>query len=437
MKFIQSTTLLVALFSSSLLAQELSTNEYNELKAKSLKEYKDKNYLNAYNSLMKLYRQDPLDSSLYIPMARAAHKAKKYNQAVMSYERALEENPNNSQIYTELASVYSAINDNQQAKYYLEMAKKTANSSQNVDSSINKLENNDKTTLWQTGIRVGAGYDSNANRGASSREVVLGTSELVLNSSSQAEDSLFTQANFWLKFIRKLDSNNKYMLISDLNVYSKMYEDNEVNDNNLIWTEYALGVRTYFETFYLDVQGVVDYANYDFDTGIYSYGIQADLNARVYKNLHLKTELSIQNKNYESNKDYDGFLTKLSQRFTYLLNEKDSISAQIKYTNRDTKQNDYTYNAIDTQLRYAHALNKELYVIPNIGYAYRKYQGPATSFETEDREDKKVWVGASGVWYFNDNVSADVNYRYTDNDSNSDVYSYLQHITTLSITYHF
>ncbi len=437
MKLIQSTVLIIALFSSSLLAQELLTKEYKELKAKSLQEYKDKNYLDAYNSLMKLYRQDPLDSSLYIPIARAAFGAKKYNQAVMVYERVLEENPNNSQIYIELASVYSAINDKEQTKYYLEMAQKTGNTSQNIDNLINRLENKDKTTFWQGGVRVGAGYDSNANRGASSREVVLGDSALLLNSSSQSEDSLFAQANFWLNFIKKLDSNNKHMLISDLNVYSKVYEDNEVNDNNLIWTEYALGVRTYFEKFYLDVQGVVDYANYDFDTGIYSYGLQADLNAKAYENLHLKTELSIQDKNYESNKDYNGLLTRLSQRVTYALNETDSISVQVKYTNRDTKQNDYTYDAIDTQLRYAHALNKELYLTPNIGYAYRKYKGPATSFETEDREDKKVWAGVSGIWYFKDNVSADINYRYTDNDSNSEVYSYSQHTTTLSITYQF
>ncbi len=432
-------TVLMVLVSSVCFAQTMSDAEYNQQKQQAMGLYNDGKFIESYDLLMTLFREKPDDKSLYVAIGRAAYGAKRYNQAIMGYEKAIANNPNSSLLYIELAAVYNSLKDYNKAKSLLMTAKeKGAGDRVDIDSYIASVDNSLETTFFSGMVGLGVGYDTNVNYGVIAKDIVLGGLPLTVSGASLPKASPTFTASSFLNLVEKFDpNNNSAMFIADLGVYSKFFSNKEVTQNNFLWVGLSAGARLAFTKFYVDILAKGNYTTYDFMSSVYGYGVEARLNASLPFGLFSRTTVNFEGKTYETSSDSDGFTFDISERLNYTIYDKGFATLELGYSLKDAKIERLTYNEFGASLSYTQTLPYSVFVEPSVSADYSLYKAPATVLETDNRNDVLVSVGVSATWHFMKGFSAIANYSYDHNISNSPIYDYDQHVISAAVNYYF
>ena len=122
---------------------------------------------NAYELYMRLLRLAPDDDEVNFGLARAATRAKRWNQAVMAYERLLEKYPHEAGLYGELAHVYMLLGEREAAERSLAVMRTLdgRTTREETDKALGILERRYSDFRVHGKVRAGVQYDSNANLG--------------------------------------------------------------------------------------------------------------------------------------------------------------------------------------------------------------------------------------------------------------------------------
>ena len=406
-------------------ANDLLTNDANE---------------EAYEAYMKLLREFPLDGEINLGVARSAYASKRYNQAIMAYERLIESYPNRPFLWIELTAVYIALNNPENAGNALENAKKLDPSLKDISlEDIIKAEQEKLKRFFVNGnISVGFGYDSNANSGPYSNKIVLGNFPLSLDEASVQQSSALGQAMVGSNFIYRGNRQSKLLFVSDFAFYGKYYFKNLVKGNNFLWVRLGLGFRYYWTTQYLEVRAKGDFAQYPSKKNITTVGGELTHSWNLTPRVSLLGRAGYEQQFYTDSEGNDGFYYYVGESIQInFLDGSQNVVIGVKFAQRQAQKKMFSNIGSEGSIRGTFSIPWNIVISPSVSYKQEWHNGPGTVLEFVNRIDGQVRTGLSVTKYIKKNFYVDLSYQYVKNFSNSPVYKYDQHTGILSLGYQF
>lgn len=394
----------------------------------------------AYEEFMKLLREYPLDGEVNLGVARSAYAAKRYNQAIMAYERLIESYPDKAFLYVELAAVYAALNNPENALVQLEKAKKLDPNLNyiSIEDIIKAEEDKLKHFFANGNISLSYGYDSNANFGPYSSSIVLGNFPLTLDEASTQQSSEFGAALAGLNMIWRKDRRSRLLFVSDVAFYGKYYIKEVVRPNNFLWARAALGFRYQWIRQYLDFRFKGDFAQYSGTRNITTAGAELTHGLAITKNVSLIGKAGGEYRYYKDSPGNDGYYYYVGENLRLgFLDNTQNIIIGLKFSQRLAESDMFSNLGGEGSLRGAFGIPWDVVISPFGAYRQEWYEGPGTALEIMKRVDGQVRAGISLTKYIKKNFYVDLTYQYVKNFSTSPIYRYDQHTATVSVGFQF
>ena len=407
--------------------------------AKTLLQNKD--YEGAYNAFMNVLRTAPDDDDVNFGILVAAYELKKYSQAMMAAERLVDKYPSDARLRIHMARIYIAMGEKESAKAELQQARAfdpsiTDDQIEDIVAGLNK-----QISRWQFNGSVGAGllYDSNYNQGPTSNNLNIGGWDLFI-SDAKAKGAWANYAQGGLEGGYRLQEGGSWWLMGDAMTYMRInYGDDVETNRRLTFGRGGLGSRYVGETIMFDARMKLEGArqthrNADSEDVI-SWGPEGTFVWLATPSIQSITRANWDERDYSQSASRNGSYPAIGQYGRFFFGEANhEIMAGMRISWADTNFKAYDYFAWEPSLRVKFQLPHDVSIAPFVSYKDESYDGPATGLDTQDRSDEQWRFGNAIAWEVARNVTLDLNYQYIKNHSNSELYDYDQHVTSLGVT---
>ena len=393
----------------------------------------------AYELYSSLLREAPEDDAINLGLARAALVASRPNQALMAYLRMLEKHPNEAVLHKEIAQAYMALGDREKAEQHLTRDPKL--SAQETDSALNALDKRYERFQVHGTVRSGAVYDTNANQGPASNTMTLGLWQNVRIEGAEAKESFGAYLGTQLDIGYRLEQAGPWWLVADVQTYARGNANNDLANNynrHWQWGRVAVGARHLTNRNLFDIRLKGEVFDYEFNQHVLAAGPELMYVHAVRPDVQLVSRGGVELRDYSGNRQRNGPYWNVGQ-YGRVFFGKDNHEFMLggRYAGSSVTQNNFSYNGWEGMARFTFKLPYKLELVPQVTYGEDYYKGPATTLETEKRQDER-WRTSLGLnWRFAENWCVETSWQYTDNKSNSQLNQYDQHLFSSGIAWSF
>ena len=405
---------------------------------------KDGQAAEAYELYMRLYRANPEDDEIVLGLARSAAAAGKHNQAIMAYERLINLYPGDAGLYGEIANSYMAINDRPTAEYYMARMNELsggAASQEELFTALDKMERAYDRFQYRGRVRFGFLYDSNANQGPSTSTMDLGPWRNVIVPDVDSKETFGAYLGADIDMGWRLEPQGSWWLVGDMQAFLRGNTNSDLHDvraQESQWGRAAVGLRHLSSETLLDFRFKAEVFDYEFYQHISAIGPEAVFLWAATPSVQLITRGGVDRRHYSQDPGRNGAYYWAGQYLRLFMGERNhEVMFGVRYTGGAADRNDYSYNGWEGSLGFNFKLPMELEFSPFISFAQEFYDGPATILEGSDREDDRWRAGAGLTYHITEDWDAELMYQYTNNDSNSPLYDYDQHLITTGLVWKF
>ncbi len=392
----------------------------------------------AYAAYGRLLREDPTNLLVNLGYARSALKAQKSGQAVMAYERMLAIYPHEPTLLNELAYALSMQKDSQRSA--MELAKNPkASAAENAKLSKQWEKEHSQTQI--TGkIRAGLLYDSNVNNGPASNDISIGNWDLTLI-DGKAVDTLAGYLGAHVDVSHRFSPSSPWWFVGSGSFYARYNTNEQSHDLDLgssEWFSGSAGVRYLSKDTLVEVRVRGQIFDYAFLQNVIAVGPEATLAYAITPKFHLITRAQIDVRDYSENHYGDGWYGSVGQYARFFFGDKGhNVTLGGRYLGGSAQDSFKSYDGFEANLDLTFMLPADIRLMPFISYGGEYFYGPATALDTEYRQDHRLRAGLNMTIPVNESWDIELGYNYSNNVSNSDIYTYDQHIVNAGVAWSF
>ncbi len=392
----------------------------------------------AYVAYGQLLREDPTDPFINLGYARAALGAQKPGQAVMAYERLLALYPQESVLLKELAYALSMQNDEQRSS--MELAKnKDATTAENAALSAAWNKQHSRTQISGK-IRTGLIYDTNVNSGPASNDISLGNLDLSLI-DGKAVDSLAGYLGAQLDMGYRLDIMSPWWIVGSTSFYARYNANENLYDLNLSsseWFSGTIGMRYLGSETLLDIRIKGQIYDYAFLQNVIALGPEVSFAYAISPKIHLISRAQMDHRDYSENHTYDGLYGSVGQYARFFLGDGGHyMTFGARYLGASTQDISNSYDGFEASLDFMFVLPHDIRLAPFVTFSGEYFHGPATALENEHRQDHRLRAGISATIPVSESWNVEIGYQFMQNTSNSELYTYNQHVINAGVAWSF
>jgi opacity protein-like surface antigen len=397
---------------------------------------------------MRLVRNAPDDDEVNLGLARAATKAKRWNQAVMAYETLLEKHPNEAGLYGELAHVYMLIGDREAAERSTAMMRSLDGKSTKAetDTALDVLESRYSDFQVHGKVRAGLQYDSNANLGPSSNDLDLGIWRLRAN-NAKARERFGAYLGADLDLGKRLYRDSSWWVVGDVQGFWRGHENpamSRTHSKEAHWGRAAVGVRHLSSSTLAEVRMKAEVFDYEWYQNVNAYGPEGTFLWAATPAFHLIAKGNLEKRSYVAGNNREAYLRDGTAGSAGLYgrvffgSDNHEFLVGARYLGANAyKKKDYGYNGWEGTARLLFKLPHGFELAPFVSYTQEAYVGPATALEEDKRWDNRFRIGLGLTYRINESWAIEAGYHYTRNMSNSSLYTYDQHFVNTGIVWSF
>lgn len=391
--------------------------------ASLLAEGKPEQALALYDNLLAAH---PDNEALLLGRARAAVAAGKPELALPAYEQLMAKYPDNNELRLEAARVHWAAGNRTDAMRLGRMV----------------LAEYEKQRFQVHGaVRAGVLFDSNANQGPASEVMDLGSWRDVRVADAEKQSSLGAYVGASLDAGYRLSVNGPWHLVGDVGLLwrgNARSELSDVNSRESQWGRVAAGLRYLDGNNLFDLRIKFEIFDYEFNTNVTALGPELKYVRAVWPWLQLISSAGLEKRNYNQSGGRNGAYGYIGEYARFFLGgQGHELLLGARYLTSSAHDNNYSYNGWEGLVRFDLKLPYDFTLSPNLTYTQEFYKGPATALEDSDREDDRLRAGLDLTYAINESWSVETGYYYTNNDSNSELYKYDQHVVNLGLAWNF
>jgi tetratricopeptide (TPR) repeat protein len=394
----------------------------------------------AYRAYLVLLSEEPDNDEVNLGLTRAAMAASRPYQAILAYERLIAKYPAENQLYRGIAEVYMSIGDAGSATRYLSRDASLAPDdisawASRVGAAYSRFQSQGK-------LRFGFLYDGNGNQGPDSSTLTIGNFRNVVipgESTAQSGFGAWLAGDYDASY--RTSRGGPWHIVGDAHFYARLIGSDEMrslDQDYSQWYRLAGGVRYSTPAALLDLRLKGEIFDYDFYNTVYSIGPEITYSKMLSRTLRLVTRAGIERREYVRDGDHDGIYGYIGQYARFAFGPRDDefiIGARYLWADAETDRASYDGWEVSASMRFK--LKNRWEITPSLSYAEERYDAPATALEWDDRRDKRFRAGLGVLYRINQAWSAELDYSYARNLSNSALYEYDRHLVTLGLIWSF
>ncbi len=395
-------------------------------------------YSAAYEAYGRLLREDPSNLLINLGYARSALRAQKSGHAVMAYERMLAIYPNEPMLLKELAYALNMQKDKQRSN--MELAKTPHASAQENAALSKKWDEQHSKTQFHGKIRTGLIYDSNVNNGPASNQVSIGRWDLSLI-DGKAVDSLAGYLGAHIDVTHRVSNSSPWWLVGSGTFYARYNASSQAHDIDLgssEWLSGSAGMRYLSKDILIDIRARAQIFDYAFLQNVIAIGPEATLAYALNHKVHLITRAQLDLRDYSENHYADGWYGSVGQYVRFFMGDAGhNVTLGGRYLGSSAHESFKSYDGFEASLDFTFMLPAKIRLMPFISYSGEYYHGPATALDSEHRQDHRFRVGFNLSIPVSESWDIELGYNYMNNASNSDIYTYDQHLVNAGVAWSF
>lgn len=406
--------------------------------------YKENKFQESYDELNKLFESNLDDVNINFYLGRTAFELGKYDEAIIAYERVLFTKPDNVRAKLELGRAFYMSKQFESAKKYFIEVKQDPETPDDIKQTLDKFlvaideykqqNSTVKKHILDGFVLVGLSYDSNVQNTADNHvDRFTGLSYIEEKIKDWAHQEVVVVKH-------KYSFDEKTAIKNDFLIYSKLYSDDKVTDENVQFISYTPAYSVL-----LNSGALIDYAVFidrlwvESDTYMHSYGFFPQLSYPIRNNMLFESSLKLQKKKYtqQVDKTKDSLVKEISFGTKYLYDPNSLYGVKlILSTERETNDEsslriDINKNTYELQTNAMYAINKKLTLNPLLSYKSIHYKD-VNRFNVK-QEDKEYKVGILSTYTYSPKWLFQVGGDYTKVNSNLQVYEYDKHTLTFNV----
>ena len=375
-------------------------------------------------------------------MARSAARAKRWNQAAFAYEALLEQYPNAAALHGELANVYMMLGDRASAELSLAAVRSLDGrlTQTETDRALDDLDRKYSDFQVYGKVRFGGLYDSNVNQGPASELLNLGLWRLKVP-DAKAKESFGAYMGADFNFSNRFYRDSPWQLVGDIRAFWKGLAKSSLSDTNSResqWGRVALGLRHMTDNALSELKFKGEVFDYEFERRVAAGGIEGTWLWAVRPDFHLILNGGLDRRDYNLDPLRNGWYGWLGghSRF-YMGPDRHEFLLGARYLGGSPEKTAYGYQGWEGSAGFTFKLPHGIEVSPSFSYTEEYYRGPATAMETEKRKDEQIRAGLGLTYRINESWSVETGYNYTDNRSNSELYTYGRNAVNVGLVWSF
>lgn len=414
------TTVLATLLFSSTFAFANANYE------KAVNSFQANNFESSYSNIQEYLKTNSINKDVAFILGRSAYEIGKFREAIKAYEEILKENPNNDRVKLELAQTYFQLKQYEKAREIYEDVLKNptlpANVRKNIELTLNSLDSKSKRNFLSGTLGFGIGFDSNVNN-ISGDDVVNWIVPLKLDQDKKSDG--FTEYLFSLKHNYKLSDNllleNKFAAY-----YQKYFEETQ---NDLGFLVLGTGLSYYSENYKLSLGADYNHIWLDQKNYLDQFILAPSLDYKLTNNLMYKTKFRFIRKLFieDDDKFRDSSFFDFENKLSLSTENFGTNSFGITFGTNDRigeKHHNVDYNFISLKYDNLYPITTSTILLSGIEFYKDKYK-EETVFPYSTKRDNKKWNFDLGVMHsLSKDLSLGATIRYTDNNSNQNIYEY-------------
>ena len=371
----------------------------------------------------------------------AAQAAKKYHQAVFSFERVVKSKPEWVKARYALAASYYASGNLAAAKREFVFIKQLAQNEQYplVNEYLAKIEQqqNQSSGHWQHQLRLGIGLDDNANSGIEDELIdtpVFGP--ITVFDSSQPIDDQFVLSQWQSIYSKPVNLNTRWYVLAGIR--NSHYNEHSEMDRNYLdlfagwqsrWRNINYQINGFYRPIWLDGEHYLTY-----------YGAQGELDYDLKNNLTIGANLSLGEIDYQLHSQKDGDklqwlmaiwlekqVGKTISRMTLHAGDESVDKSAFDYLSRDY---------FGVQYRLSYLVTPQVKLSATLDYGRSDYQADHPLFLIK-REDTLKKLAAELHYQYDKSWAGLFKLSYMENDSELALYQYDRTLAWFAVQYQF
>ena len=413
----------------------------------ALKLYTDKNYEECYTKFNDLFEKNLNNININFYLGRCAFEIKKYDDAILAFDRVLFEKPDSLRTKVEIARAHFIVKNYKEAKTIFIEIKDDPNSDAQIiklaEEYLKKIDSLVSKHSITAMIMEGIHYDSNLNTNSkydTFNNLYLSNYNVYINVNNTTKDlsTWYHQDIGTFKHIYKYsDSLN---IKNDFTLYHRDTFQSIYNTNTIKLLSYNPSLNIlYNEKLNIDYGIYGDIMWYGGVKYLSSFALFPKINYIIDKNNNTTTEIKLQKKFYRqsTNKDKNSKYIEIKSKLTKNINDKVSLSPTITFSRErmintkstQTRVDNFAFN-FSSSLNYM--LTDKFLLNPSISYKYTLYDDTNIFYQTKE-EDHKYSIGLSSTYIFNPTWIIQGTSSYTRQDSNVRPYDYKKYSYGINI----
>lgn len=290
-------------------------------------------------------------------------------------------------------------------------------------------------------VRAGVLYDSNANQGPSTSMLDLGDWKKVSVKDAKKRESFAAYAGANLDLGYRLNDRGSVWAVGDLSFFWRGNENSHLDKlNSREWQSgrAALGLRLLNDSNMFDLRLKNEVFDYEFYSHISALGPELRYIHAALPWLHLITAANLDWRDYSRSRQRNGIYGSIGEYARFFFGDaKHEFLIGASYLNGGADEKDFRYDGWQGSARFSFNLTYDFTASPFVSFGQEFYKGPATTLETKDREDERWRTGLDLSYAINESWSIEASYAYTDNRSESELYTYDQHVVSMGVAWKF
>ncbi len=425
-----SKVLIILLFMTSLYSKDINikdtanntTTQYKQ----ALQFFNKKNYQRSYDLFNILFIDHLDDAKINFYLGRSAFELKKYNEAIIAYERVLFQKPNNIRVKLELARSFLLYKSYDEAKRMFNTIKNTKDISSKIikliDIYLEQIESRTSKHSIDGVFIIGYNDDSNINNTADPH--TFGSLTYTDTAQSAKSHQEIFVLNYKYKISDTLINKNNFLALN-----KSMFNNKHENKDLRLYKFAPSVIKTYSSKVNTKYGFFTDSLYENKINTLKSYGIHPTINYRYNNTNIIKSSLKYKKKKYQqsADNDKDSSVSDLSFSITNIHSKKVLNTYSTTYSTE--KKDRGTRTDISNRNFLFSFQNKYMYkpyiaLTTSLSYKETKYDEITTAYAIR-KKNKLISLGLSGTYIFNSKFILQTNVNHYDQNSNikTDVYN--------------
>jgi len=403
-------------------------------------------YAEALAKFRAAFKVSPGDVGVNFYLGRAAFETGDFESAVMAFERVLMISPDLERAKLELARSYFRLGVMELARTYFQEVLDSGPPEpvrKNIEAFMQNIDKGGRQHFWSGALTLGVSWDDNTEVSPQDSQVRLPLfPNTPFDVGKPKSDSIFTLTAALNHRYKVRDS--RFAWKSSMMNYDAFYQHRKHLD--IQYLNVATGPSLESDKWVLDLQGVGEILEKEYDPYLQSAGAQANFVCALSRDLYLAAGLRVMEKKYSSDPKRDA--TTVTATIGPIYNWGDNrLTARLEFENEEAsdglapggvayEEDVYSYYRYSASLQYDRRLPWGFGFYAKYRYQDADYNARDVSFD-QYRHDQVHEVTGGVTKKITDSVQAEISHSYTESHSSIELYRYDRNVTSMSLTYRF